>query len=491
VLKLSQVTGILDQLRECPAGRLETQTLEFKGWCQDEKELSRVVAEATVCLANTEGGLVIVGVDDRSVGSAAILPCPYPAITSDWFRMRIRDLTRPPVPCQVLRLSEPPFSLRGNPAADLFVIQIERKKHASGHRTSQGVSFVRTNTECRPEYYTERDDFSELLAEHLGKNALNSDTIVNAAHHRESRFPDVRQLGNRPWDHLSDMDLLRRLTRESAAPSSRVPTVAALLLFGTEKAIHAELPNAETVFADETSQNNPLTSSRTLNIIESVGCYLPQIKSHLRKMEVEVPEEVISELLFNAYIHRCYRTAGAVHISLRSDEIEIQNPGGLLGSLTVENLLHATPIYRNLLLAEAARQYGYCDKAGTGINRVYFQSLAHGLDFPVMESTLDSFSVTIRTKRDKAFAMFIRDFAGTLNLRLNDLIVLRALRARVQLSVAALCKLSQRPESYMDDVLSDLVRRSVIERHGDDFVLSGSTRSAVERYSEDGQLRLL
>jgi hypothetical protein len=145
VLKLSQVTGILDQLRECPAGRLETQTLEFKGWCQDEKELSRVVAEATVCLANTEGGLVIVGVDDRSVGSAAIIPCPYPEITCDWFRMRIRDLTRPPVPCQVLRLCEPPFSLRGTPAADLFVIQIERKKHASGHRTSQGVSFVRTN----------------------------------------------------------------------------------------------------------------------------------------------------------------------------------------------------------------------------------------------------------------------------------------------------------------------------------------------------------
>jgi hypothetical protein len=41
------------------------------------------------------------------------------------------------------------------------------------------------------------------------------------------------------------------------------------------------------------------------------------------------------------------------------------------------------------------------------------------------------------------------------------------------------------------DVLSDLVRRSIIERHGDDFVLSDCTRSAVERYSEEGQLRLL
>jgi hypothetical protein len=43
----------------------------------------------------------------------------------------------------------------------------------------------------------------------------------------------------------------------------------------------------------------------------------------------------------------------------------------------------------------------------------------------------------------------------------------------------------------MDDVLSDLVRRNVIERHGDNFVLSDSTRSAIERYSEEGQLRLL
>jgi len=142
-----------------------------------------------------------------------------------------------------------------------------------------------------------------------------------------------------------------------------------------------------------------------------------------------------------------------------------------------------------------------CDKAGTGINRVYFQSQAHGLDFPAMELTLESFGVTIRTKRDKAFAMFIRDVAGTLNLRLNDLIVLRALRAKLQLSVAALCKISQRPESYMDDVLSDLVRRSVIERHGDDFVLSsfvpmlqtadylGSRRLSRRRETESGESR--
>jgi predicted HTH transcriptional regulator len=56
----------------------------------------------------------------------------------------------------------------------------------------------------------------------------------------------------------------------------------------------------------------------------------------------------------NAYIHRCWRTAAPVLVSIDPGFLEFQNPGELLPGLHVANLLHCVPSYRNLLLAEAA-----------------------------------------------------------------------------------------------------------------------------------------
>ena len=158
----SFVTNVLQELNQCPAGRLETQTLEFKGWCRDEKELSYEISEAVVCLANTEGGLIIAGVDDKKTGAAAISRCPYPSLTVDWMRMRIRDLTKPPVQCHVTRLGNLLQNLCDTPSGDLFIVEVSKTTHPSGHRTHRGISLIRTNTECRPEYLVDNDDYSDF-----------------------------------------------------------------------------------------------------------------------------------------------------------------------------------------------------------------------------------------------------------------------------------------------------------------------------------------
>jgi predicted HTH transcriptional regulator len=45
---------------------------------------------------------------------------------------------------------------------------------------------------------------------------------------------------------------------------------------------------------------------------------------------------------------------------------EIKSPGELLTGLSVNNLIHGVPVYRSLLLADAARFVGLCDKIGAG-----------------------------------------------------------------------------------------------------------------------------
>jgi ATP-dependent DNA helicase RecG len=487
------VTKILDELNRCPARDLETQSLEFKSWCKSEKELSYEISEATVCLANTSGGLVIIGVNDKGTGSAAISPCPHASLSVELVKKWVGDLTKPPVECNVTRLSDLLPNLSGTPMGDVMIIEVTKTRHASGHRTNRGVSLIRVDTECRPDYFTDKDDYTALPLDSVTLDDLSLSAIQAAIKRREDKYPDVVLLGHAPLEHLKGTNLL---TIEGKPSGSGLKagnlSVAALLLFGKEDRIKISTPAAETIYIVQTSPISPLTSSNWYNLQDAIHNYLPLLRQHLAERGVDISEHVFFELLLNAYLHRCYRTPAPVQITIGGGELEIRNPGGLLGSLTSDTLLYEPPQYRNFLLVDAARQFGYCEKAGSGIDKVYHQLIVDGFDFPIFESGANSFKVIIKTHRDKAFAKFIQDFAGNLNLKLTDLIVLRTLRSRNTADISQLCKLAQRPAPYVQDVLHDLQNRKlIVTRAGGRYALSEDVLNQIARYDDSGQLKLL
>jgi ATP-dependent DNA helicase RecG len=147
--KSSRIEGILNNLMVSPAAELESQTLECKGWGKDEKDLSRLIGEATVCLANAEGGLVLIGVHDRKVGRAAFEACRFGSIRADWVRSRIGQATKPPVRCSVAMAREAVPNLPCPESGDVIVIEVFKRTNPSGHMTSDGISYVRVDKECR------------------------------------------------------------------------------------------------------------------------------------------------------------------------------------------------------------------------------------------------------------------------------------------------------------------------------------------------------
>ncbi len=485
-MDLARLRATLDDLQTCAAGDLESQTLEFKSWCDNKKDLCQELTEAVVCLANADGGHVIVGVQDRGVGVRAVSRCPHGAVTVDWIRAKLRDLTKPSVSCTVARIGD----VVGNPTipeyADLIAIEVQKTNRPGGHRTNAGVSYKRSNNECRIEYYEGDNDYSRAAIEDLRYSDLDEKAIRTAASHRELKFPGINLLRLRPIDNLLECQLLVR----SDDSQFELPTIGAIILFGRSDALKKGLPNSETVLALETSINTPLTASKWLNLIDAMEAHSQWIGQQLPKMDIEFPDDVIRELLLNAYLHRCYRTQAPVQIHIRADELEIQNPGGLLGSLTIESLIHSPPIYRNFLLADSARQFGYCEKAGLGIDKVYYNLILNGFDFPKFQSINDSFSAIIRLRRDQAFADFARKSGGALQLSLTDLIVLRALRSRGRLAIGELVRLSQRSRDYMDDVLADLERRMIIKRFEEAYCLSERTLDVLAECGDKTQLSL-
>src|ERR1022692_3040848 len=64
---------IIQLLAQSPDA-LENETLEIKGWCRDEREFVDKAVDASQCLANAQGGLVLLGVDED--GFRRFSPCP-------------------------------------------------------------------------------------------------------------------------------------------------------------------------------------------------------------------------------------------------------------------------------------------------------------------------------------------------------------------------------------------------------------------------------
>jgi ATP-dependent DNA helicase RecG len=115
-----------------------------------------------------------------------------------------------------------------------------------------------------------------------------------------------------------------------------------------------------------------------------------------RSEKWQYPIPAIRELLLNAIVHRDYTNPTDVIIKIFDENIEITNPGKLMGDLTIEKLSSGNYIskHRNKLLTEAFYLTGDIEKYGTGFKRVnnWFK------DYPNLEYKLYNLTDFIQVK---------------------------------------------------------------------------------------------
>jgi ATP-dependent DNA helicase RecG len=107
------------------------------------------------------------------------------------------------------------------------------------------------------------------------------------------------------------------------------------------------------------------------------------------------PTRALEEALVNALIHRDYSEVGSeIMIDHYDDRVELSNPGGLLGDLTVE-ALKGKSRRRNPLLAELFYRIGKGEKLGSGIGRMQALMDEWKLPAPRFDVSSDSFSIAL------------------------------------------------------------------------------------------------
>lgn len=122
---------------------------------------------------------------------------------------------------------------------------------------------------------------------------------------------------------------------------------------------------------------------------------VPQIHNIKREDVPAYSDIVLREVITNSLVHRDYRKMHQpVKIAMFSNRIEIENPGGLLPGITVDNLIHKRD-WRNPLLAELMKKFGLGEMDGQGIDRLYAEILKIKIPPPKITDHHSSFKIML------------------------------------------------------------------------------------------------
>lgn len=138
------------------------------------------------------------------------------------------------------------------------------------------------------------------------------------------------------------------------------------------------------------------------NIIDDATAYVMAsmrkgslIRGVTRQDIPEYPEVALREAIVNAVAHRDYSNfARGSHIQVRmfADRLEIENPGGLYGGVTIDKLQEGQST-RNRLLVQLMEDVHLVENRGSGIDAMLDAMQKRGLPAPVFEDKRTSFLV--------------------------------------------------------------------------------------------------
>lgn len=454
----------------------ESLTVEFKS---DRQQIGdAAIYDEVVALANTEGGVLLIGVEDDGTVTGAK---PRHEATTDPSKLRaaIFNNTVPNINTRiaVVRHHEGP------------VIAIEVDPYPEPCATAGGKSVRRTTGgDGKPQTvpFYPRDQRSRRVS--LGLLDFSAQTLEGASlddldplAFEQIRRTVVRLRGDRGLVQLENRELAQALRLVETCDGQLVPNVAGLLLLGREEVIREQMPTHEVFFQVLDTQGN----------VKANDCFrgtLVQVLDDLekrfaaRKEEHEVtvgmfrlpiPDyspESFREAVNNAVLHRDYSQREAVYVQWQSDHLLIASPGGFPEGVTVDNLLVHEPKPRNPRLAEAFRRIGLVEQTGRGVDKIFLGQLRYGRPAPDYTRS-DSTGVRVVLRGGEPsleFAAFVyeQDKAGH-TLTLDEMLVLNALFFERRIDTQTAGRLIQKGASEARAVLESLHERGMVEARGE------------------------
>jgi ATP-dependent DNA helicase RecG len=171
----------------------------------------------------------------------------------------------------------------------------------------------------------------------------------------------------------------------------------------------------------------------------------------------------------NAFCHADFRMSSPILVKQYPYKLEIGNPGGFIGGISPENILHHQPAARNLLLVDALTRLRLVNRSNLGVSRMFQAMLIEGKEPPSIQEQVEAVKVTFQGgELSVPFRAFVAEESKRgRGLPVDHLLILQYLLRHTELDTASASRICQRSEAEAREILSEMeLEMEYLERGG-------------------------
>ena len=452
----------------------ETLVTEFKS---DQKCLSdRELVEAVVAMANTDGGIIVQGVED---GTGEITGLHWKHVGCGTPAAMIANRTVPSLHVQISVVL-----LSGHP---VFAIEVPKASglvgSSDGYYANRRLKADGTPENIPMSPFEIQQRLSQLRLVDFSAQPMPEIPLscINPIQRERMRAAIRRNVhSDKTLLDLSDMEFDKALGLVRVISGKTLLTLSGVLCLTDETTIREHVPTYELAFQVLSGTDVLVNDFTRKPLVEAFDDFELRFRARIEEREVmrglfrmAVPTyDSISfrEALVNAIVHRDYARLGTVVLRLDERGLTVSNPGGFVEGVTLDNYLTVAPCPRNPLLADIVKRIGLAERTGRGIDRIFEGSLRFGRPRPDYTQTTSTSVVLFIASSEPDFA-----FLDMLNeaeskagkpLPFESLVVLSTLRDGRRLTIGELAKALQRSPDETRACAESLVERGLLETQG-------------------------
>lgn len=256
-------------------------------------------------------------------------------------------------------------------------------------------------------------DFSQMFCDDVTIDDLdhNAIRIIKEKYSRKQKNPAFISLPDQ--QALNDLKLI---------VNGKV-TNAAVLLVGKEEIIATHFPQAKVMHEYRNVDGQERFDKRIVfgqpfyilidKLWETIDARNGNVPVQEGPYLFDIPffnEQVIREVVNNAFAHRNYRIGSEIVVKQYPNKLCVISPGGFPLGVTLNNMLTVSSTPRNRLLADVLAKTGIVERSGQGMDIIFRLTLSEGKQKPDYEKT-DDYQVTAilsAVVKEPAFALFIQ-----------------------------------------------------------------------------------
>jgi ATP-dependent DNA helicase RecG len=406
---------------------------------------AKALAEEAACLANTDGGLIVVGIDDAQRGSDAFVGSQ---MDTEWLRRRIWELVQPNLTTEVNEWS---FS-----GVRLLVIRIPRsyRLHRAGRRFKHRIddSCVEMTPEHQRRAEEERvgADFTAELAAKTTDEVSGEAIETVRAFLRQTAEPTRAAMAERPTaDLLRALGLARGTTLNLAGEILLCANGRTWIDYrrrahpGSDSLDRLELEAPLIVaYRDLMVRLDASNDARELHLSSGVHTRLRLI-----------PPPAVREAVVNALMHRDYRLADPVDIEWVGAQLHVTSPGPFPLGVTADNIITARSSPRNTVLATVFRSLRLAEHEGIGVDRMFRDMAKVGHALPTIQENQGAVRCVLIGGEPSAPLVELFAAHPDASQDVDIVLVLHVLQEHADIGVNEVSRILQKTESEAKDAL--------------------------------------